>query len=1484
MARRPIPPLPTPRSAASRRVAGATLQCAVVGSMASLALSHGGTARATDLDTITQRVEAQMLSGAASASTVKGYMSSLQSNGSWSDISYTSTSATNWSPATHLSRMDAMAQDWADPSSSLYHNTTLASDLSLAMSYWISANPQSSNWFDNDISGPQALGEAMVLAQPVFSAGELASGQTILARAKAAIPSYTGQNVVDLSIVGIYSAIVAQSPTAMATAFGTLNGTIFTSNFGTDGIQADDSYHIHGIQLYMGGYGTSYVNDVLNWASIGAGTAYAVTSAQEQLVVNYLLDGTQWFIRGQTLDLTANGRQVTYPSFVGAGDGYVGAIEDALSLGNYRTAELQAFLARQEATQSSGAASSTQNVLSGNKDFFDSDAMVQQRAGWYASVKVTSTRTSDPESGNDQGLENLYLGDGVNLIEVTGNEYLGIQPSWNWRRLPGTTVEQDTRSLQPAEDWGAVMGTTTYAGGVSDGKYGAEAFSYNRFDVAAQKSWFFFDNEEVALGAGIHSSNTTYEVDTTINQCLLTSTVSYETTANSTVQTLSNGTVTPAGLKWVYQGGVGYFFITPVSNATIMAIPQTGTWYALNTAASSSNVTQNIFTLYIDHGTAVSNGSYSYIAVPGITAAGMDAYLAANPIVVLTNNATVQAVQQTTLNLTQAAFYGASSFTIAGNQTVAASAAATIMLQRQPNVLKLSASSPQALQMALNVTLSNVTLSGSGGSWFDALGSGVATFNLPGGNTAGSTVGSTLSSNGAAMPTVSLVSNDQTSNTTYSVSAAVVLPNNATFQTDSFSTLTFANTVSGNAAVTKTGAGTLVLSGTNSFVGDLSIDAGTVRLTSGGAAGAGYTYVYPGGTLVLSGATTFTEPLVVAGGTVGSANSPLDIANGSVTAAPNTTSTFMIADPQSPGSGSEVIFSGTLHGTGNIVAVAGSNDTNPDAGTGFRIRGTGVSDFSGNLTIGNNVKAEIQTSVAGSFSPIGTGTLLLTAGDHTSGGVLTATTTGGYSEFNLRNNSSGNTTFGNNVTILGTGLTLLNPLGTAPSGDSVTMGALTIGNGQNLGVFLNNGNAHPVFFPSVTLTGGAIAFSPKPQGFGSNGTTGSDLWLGAITQTAPSSITMNGLRTLVLTGNNVFTGGLTIASGVVQLQNAGALNSATPQAVTFGSAGNNASLDLDGTNVAVGGLALFAGSAATITNSATAPATLTFVNGTSTFGGTIANGPGAVALAVNSGSLTLTGTNASTANTTLNGGSLYLNGTTASPTVLLNGGLLGGTGTAIGSLLAGAGPHTVNPGSSTANSIGTLTVGALTTDTSTTLAFDLISPAATNDLLRVTGNVTLNGGAIAVNSLAATGLSSLGYYKILSYAGTLTGAVNAIALPAIANNIEYTLDTTQNPGFIDLHRGFIGDADDSGTVDLTDLNMVLSNLGATTASWSRGNFDGNSTVDLTDLNDVLNNLNTSVASGASVPVVAAPEPASFGLLLLGGALLVRRRALRAADR
>jgi hypothetical protein len=86
----------------------------------------------------------------------------------------------------------------------------------------------------------------------------------------------------------------------------------------------------------------------------------------------------------------------------------------------------------------------------------------------------------------------------------------------------------------------------------------------------------------------------------------------------------------------------------------------------------------------------------------------------------------------------------------------------------------------------------------------------------------------------------------------------------------------------------------------------------------------------------------------------------------------------------------------------------------------------------------------------------------------------------------------------------------------------------------------------------------------------------------------------------------------------------------------------------------------------------------------------------------------------------------------------------------------------------------------------------------------------------------------------------------------------------------------LGDANGDQKVDLTDLNVVLNNLGTTTSLRSNGNFDGAATIDLTDLNDVLNNLGAGATGSVSMNLVA-PEPSSLGILAVAGIALLKRR-------
>lgn len=781
-----------------------------------------------DLTTVEQRLEAGFLTGIPATATIQGYQSSLLADGSWSDITYSSTAQTNWAPFAHLERLGQMARAWAHPSGSLHGDATLLADILRAYDAWISRNPQSSNWWYNQIAVPQELGESMVLIKEQLSASRLNSGLSVLQRAYVARSTSsgtnTGQNRVDRAIAGIQRGIVAASVSITQDAFLAIADTILVTT--SEGIQRDGSFHQHGAQLYNQGYGSLYLSGTLRWSAMAADTGFAFSEVKRRILTDYLLDGTRWMNRGQVIDYTASGRGISRKGQSTNASGLASLATTALQVSpGYREAELEALRASIIAANASGSADPAL-ALGGGKHFWRSDLTVWHRPAAYASVKISSVRTLQPETGNGEGLKNYHLADGVNLIYRSGNEYDDIMPAWNWRKLPGTTVEQGTYSLKPSPDWGTA-GTSSYAGGISDETCAGTAFQYKRRNVSARKAWFFFDDAFIALGADIDAPAATSQVETTLNQCLLNGPVTYG--SGGSPQTFGSGSSTLGGLRWVHHDGIGYFFNQTPASATLQAASQSGTWQSINTGYDTTSVSKNVFGLSIRHGTAFSNGSYAYTVVPGLSAAEMPGWQ--TPIEVLRNDASAQAARDQDAGLIQAAFHAASSVGFGGTGSLSANSPSLLMIRYADDSLKVCAASPEAKAMSVQAQVSGLRL-GAQASWLDALGDSTSlSFGLPGGDLAGSTVALRIEGGTQAEPILEFTGEGGFTSLAASFDAPFNLPADTTLMADAM-TLSFTRALNGDASLTKTGTATLDLSGANTYTGGTSVHGGTVNVSN----------------------------------------------------------------------------------------------------------------------------------------------------------------------------------------------------------------------------------------------------------------------------------------------------------------------------------------------------------------------------------------------------------------------------------------------------------------------------------------------------------------------------------------------------------------------------------------------------------------------------------------------------------------------------
>lgn len=438
--------------------------------------------------------------------------------------------------------------------------------------------------------------------------------------------------------------------------------------------------------------------------------------------------------------------------------------------------------------------------------------------------------------------------------------------------------------------------------------------------------------------------------------------------------------------------------------------------------------------------------------------------------------------------------------------------------------------------------------------------------------------------------------NDITFNTTGYVvqgsGSGVVTLNGTTptINTASGVTATIGAVLAGSQGLTKSGNGTLVLSGVNTYSNGTNINAGILEVATGGSLGSGNVSISAGATLSYNQAAAITLPSGISGAgnlSVTSTNNNITLSNalnlgGNVTlnstgitnVAANITAGGALSIQPGNGNNSGLSF-GATNGNSQTVTITAASINLGVAGIGSanwteKSLVLDTSAANGNITIAGDVGRNGNAGpnpvngVFGSFTVnAGTGTITLAASKTTS-----------YIG-NANNTFNGAVVLGNNV--------IFAPKDTNYNGGNITGGTVTFNGTVDLGsksMQGATGTANPWgggYAGTRTLTFNGNSVSNGTLGTGTSSlvfnTTGSqsvdaNITNGSINSGSAGNVTKSGNGTTTFTGNNTYTGTTSVNAGTLRINgtNSGGGTFSVSSGATLGGTGSIAgALNVTGT-------------------------------------------------------------------------------------------------------------------------------------------------------------------------------------------------------------------------------------------------------------------------------------------------------------------------------
>lgn len=612
-----------------------------------------GTKQDKDMELVRSRIKADILAPTVNMAAVNKISTSLRDDGTWGDVNYVDTSRTGFQHRVHLERLEQMCRAYIKPASSLKGNTALKLSIDKALTHWLDKDYICANWWWNEIGTPNYMIEMLFMLDDELTPDQKNRILKIASRASldSGVGPRPGGDLIKIAGMLGKRGLFTRDISIVERVISVIAGEIRIST--ERGLKPDMSFHhrTDGVTSILT-YGMAYPITFAYWNRKIEDTRFTFPEQAKKLLVDYYIDGiSKSMAFAKYPDIGAKNRDISRRD----SEHDIVSPELAMNIlsgSSYRKTELEKIIASQKGF--------TKSEFEWNSFYPYSEYFTHQRPTWFSSVRMHSVRQNNVESPyNEEGLKNHHLTDGANYITITGKEYSGISPVWDWQKIPGTTVLQK-KDLPHFNDI-VKEGKSKHVGAVTNGVIGVATMHLISVHdpLEAKKSWFYFRDGYVCLGSGISNSGELQSA-TTINQSLLTGDVQLK--KNQQITSLPKGFRSLNKIDWLHHNNVFYFFPENQS-INIKNDMAYGNWRSINHQewATFDTVKKEVFLAWIEHPGARIKSSYAYKIIPASIQNNVIAEKTAASLNIIENNESVQAVKDVTNNILQAVFFETSS-------------------------------------------------------------------------------------------------------------------------------------------------------------------------------------------------------------------------------------------------------------------------------------------------------------------------------------------------------------------------------------------------------------------------------------------------------------------------------------------------------------------------------------------------------------------------------------------------------------------------------------------------------------------------------------------------------------------------------------------------------------------------------------------------------------------------------------------------------